>query len=321
MSEPDCLVTDEAERMVRTKTLQSCRLSVRVAVSGLRGEVTFHASLREFTSLRIGGPAEALVIPEDVEDLGKLVRQAYAAQVPLFVLGGTNLLVRDGGLLGIVVSLSKFSMIQDESRHVVYAEGGVRMPVLVRHAISRSLSGLEWAAGIPGTVGGSVVMNAGTRLGEMKDSLQAIRLVDLQGQERVHTASSIAFSYRHADIPKGVVVGAWLNLVAAPRTQIERTTKDYLRYRKNTQPLTRPNAGSVFKNPGPQTAGQLIEEAGLKGTRIGDAQISEKHANFIVNLGQARATDVQLLIQTIQQTVFQQTGVSLDPEITIVGES
>ena len=206
MNDSDCLVTGKAARLLHTESPHFCRPSVRAAVSGLRGDVIFHAPLHELTSLRIGGPAEVLVVPEDVEDLGKLVRQAHAKEVPLFVLGGTNLLVRDSGLLGIVVSLSKFSAIQDESRCVVYAEGGVRMPVLMRHAISRSLSGLEWAAGIPGTVGGAVAMNAGTRLGEMRDILQAIRMVDLEGQEcRISRfidclfVSACRYSERHSD--------------------------------------------------------------------------------------------------------------------------
>lgn len=290
------------------------------AVAGIQGEVLFGASLRDLTSLRIGGPADVLVIPEDVEDVCRVLRQAREVHLPVMVLGGTNVLIRDGGIRGIVVSLSKLNHIHDEGQGVVYAEGGVKMPALLRHAIGRSLSGLEWSAGIPGTVGGVVVMNAGTRLGEMKDVLQAIRYIDPEGREKVCPASSLSFSYRRADIPPGIIVGAWVQLTMAPLKKIEQVTKSYLRYRKDTQPLTRPNVGSVFKNPGPKAAGQLIEEAGLKGTRIGDAQVSEKHANFIVNLGQARATDVVLLMKKIQHTVFQRTGLTLEPEVNIIGE-
>ena len=132
-------------------------------VSAVKAEVHFHAPLREYTSLKIGGPADVLVLPNTVEDLARLVIQARAAKVPIFVIGGTNLLVRDGGIRGVVVSLMKFKTIIDEPNGVIYAEGGVIMPTLLRHAISRSLSGLEWAAGIPGTVAGCVVMNAGTK--------------------------------------------------------------------------------------------------------------------------------------------------------------
>ncbi|MGH7255773.1 MAG: FAD-binding protein, partial [Nitrospirales bacterium] len=155
--------------------------AIKAAVKGIRGEVRFQAPLRDYTSFRIGGPADALVVPADVEDLARLVVQARAQRVPVFVLGGTNLLVRDGGIRGLVVTLSKLTAVRDEPDAVVYAEGGVGMPTLMRHAISRSLSGLEWAAGIPGTVAGCVVMNAGTRLGEMKDSVKGVRLIDPRG--------------------------------------------------------------------------------------------------------------------------------------------
>ncbi len=292
------------------------------AVDGIRGTVTFDAPLRDLTSLRIGGPADALVVPEDIEDVSRLVAQAHRARVPLCVLGGTNVLIRDGGIRGIVVSLSKLTAMEVEGAQatVVYAGAGVRMPTVLAFAVSQSLTGLEWAAGIPGTVGGAVVMNAGTRLGEMKDCLQAVHLVNPEGRVMVSPASAIAFSYRRADLPEGIVVGAWLQLTRSAQAKVESKTKSYLQYRKNTQPLSQPNAGSVFKNPPQTSAGQLIEEAGLKGLRIGDAQISSKHANFIVNLGNARATDAILLIKKIQQDVFHRTGIMLEVEWKIVGE-
>lgn len=292
------------------------------AVEGIRGPVTFDAPLRDLTTLRIGGPADALVVPEDNEDISRLVSQAHTAQVPLFVLGGTNLLIRDGGIRGIVVSLAKLTTmaIEGEQGTVVYAGAGVRMPTLLGYAGSHSLSGLEWAAGIPGTVGGAVVMNAGTHLGEMKDCLQAIQLVNPEGQVMVYPASTLAFSYRYATVPEGVVVGAWLQLTRSAQAKVETATKTYLQYRKNTQPLTKPNAGSVFKNPPKVSAGKLIEDAGLKGLRIGDAQVSPKHGNFIVNIGNARATDAILLIKKIQQDVFHRTGIMLELEWKIVGE-
>lgn len=292
------------------------------AVEGIRGSVTFDAPLRDLTTLRIGGPADALVVPEDIEDVCRLVSQAHTAQVPLFVLGGTNVLIRDGGIRGIVVSLSKLTtmVVEEDQPAVVFAGAGVRLPTLLGFVGSQSLGGLEWAAGIPGTVGGAVVMNAGTHLGEMKDCLQAIQLVNQEGQVEVYPASSLAFSYRHATVPEGIVVGAWLQLNPSVQAKVESATKSYLQYRKNTQPLTQPNAGSVFKNPPKTSAGQLIEEAGLKGLRIGDAQVSSKHANFIVNIGNARATDAILLIKKIQQDVFHRTGLMLELEWKIVGE-
>lgn len=292
---------------------------LRAVVAGIRGEVRFDEPLRDWTSFRIGGPADALVVPADVEDLIRLIRQARADRVPLFVIGGTNLLVRDGGIRGVVVSLAKLNAIRDELHGVVYAEGGVGMPTLIKHAISRSLSGLEWAAGIPGTVAGCVVMNAGTRLGEMKDALKAVRLVDPTGRILDSPASAIQFSYRRARLPRGIVVGAWLQLEPAPREKIQSVVKEYLRYRRGTQPLALPSAGCVFKNPDRDAAGRLIEAVGLKGARIGDAQVSDKHANFVVNLGSARAADVIALIKKVGRTVEDRTGVTLQLEVKIVG--
>lgn len=291
------------------------------AVEGLKGAVVFDAPLRELTSLRIGGPADALVVPEDVADLRQLVRQAYAVRIPLFVLGGTNVLIRDGGIRGVVVSLGKLIAVESCAQDVLYAEAGIRMPRLLQEAISQSLSGLEWAAGIPGTLGGAVAMNAGTRLGEMKDCLQAVQLLSLDGVLSRGEAASIEFSYRRAGLPEGIVVGAWLQLRRGVTAKIEADMKSYLQYRKNTQPLAQPNAGSVFKNPPNASAGKLIEEAGLKGFRVGDAKVSQKHANFIVNMGQARATDAILLIKKIQQEVYHRTKIMLEPEWKIIGES
>jgi UDP-N-acetylmuramate dehydrogenase len=307
-------------RIVLMRSSDHIDEALRAVTAGLKGEVRFQAPLKEWTSFRIGGPADVLVVPHDVDDLCRLLRQANAAKLPIFVIGGTNVLVRDGGIRGIVVSLSKLKGITDEPNAVVYAEGGVTMPVLLQHSISRSLSGLEWAAGIPGTVAGCVVMNAGTRLGEMKDAVKAVRIASLSGSLKDVPASAIPFSYRRGRVPRGIVAGVWLQLVPGVKTRIQTIVKDYLHYRKGTQPLTVPNAGCAFKNPKPEAAGQLIEAAGLKGFRIGDAQVSTKHANFIVNLGDARADDVMELIKRVGRTVEEKTGVKLQLELKIVGE-
>jgi UDP-N-acetylmuramate dehydrogenase len=294
---------------------------LEAAVEGLRGRVTFNAQLRTYTSFKIGGPADALVEPADVEDVRRLVVQAGAAKVPLFVVGGTNLLIRDGGIRGIVVSLSKLRTIREEAGDVLYAEGGVGMPTLIGYAIRRSLAGLEWAAGIPGTVGGCLVMNAGTRLGEMKDAVKAVRLVTMRGEVRDLAAASIRFQYRRARLPRGIVVGVWFQLRPGIRAEIARVVKDYLHYRKETQPLAMPSAGCVFKNPPRESAGSLLEATGLKGMRIGDAEVSTKHGNFIVNRGHASAADVIGLIQKIRRMIKQKAGVKLDLELKIVGEA
>ena len=291
------------------------------AVAGLRGRVIFDAALGAYTSFKIGGPADVLVEPANVDDVRRLVVQARAAKMPLFVVGGTNLLIRDGGIRGIVVSLAKLRAVHEEPGAVLYAEGGLGMPTLIGYAIRRSLAGMEWAAGIPGTVGGCLVMNAGTRLGEMKDAVKAVRLVTMNGDLRDLPAASIRFQYRRARLPKGIVVGVWLQLRQGVRGEIARIVKDYLHYRKDTQPLAMPSAGCVFKNPPNDSAGRLLEATGLKGMRVGDAEVSTKHGNFIVNRGHATAADVTRLIQKVRQAIKQKAGIRLDLELKIVGEA
>ena len=294
---------------------------VQSAVVGIRGMVRFNAPLSEYTSFRIGGPADVLVEPADVEDVIRLVKQTHEQKLPIFVLGGTNLLVRDKGIRGVVVSLAKLRAIKEESGAVLYAEGGVGMPTLIGHAIRRSLAGLEWAAGIPGTVAGCVVMNAGTKLGEMKDSVKAVRVVLANGEVLDCPSESISFGYRKAALPVGIVVGVWLQLRPGVRADIEKVVKDYLRYRRETQPLTLPSAGCVFKNPANDSAGRVVEAAGLKGVSVGDACVSTKHANFIVNQGRASATDVLALIKKVRAQVARKTGVKLELELKLVGQA
>src|SRR5437868_2539318 len=285
---------------------------VRAAMVGVRGSVSFQAPLREYTSFKIGGPADVLVEPADIEDVCLVVQQACARKIPCFVLGGTNLLIRDGGIRGIVMSLVQLRGIMEEPGFVLYAEGGVGMPTLIGYAIRHSLAGLEWAAGIPGTVAGCVVMNAGTKLGEMKDSVKTVRMVNMKGQVVDVDAAQVKFEYRRALLPCGIVVGAWLQLKRGIRSEIERVVRDYLHYRRNTQPLAMASAGCVFKNPPSDSAGRLIEAAGFKGARVGDAEVSMKHANFVVNRGHARAADVIALIRKVRSAIRRLTGVRLD---------
>jgi len=294
---------------------------VRAAMVGVRGSVSFQAPLRAYTSFKIGGPADVLVEPADIEDVCLVVQQARARKIPCLVLGGTNLLIRDGGIRGIVMSLARLRRIVEEPGSVLYAEGGVGMPTLIGYAIRHSLEGLEWAAGIPGTVAGCVVMNAGTKLGEMKDSVKAVRMVNMKGQVVDVEAAQVKFEYRKALLPRGIVVGVWVQLRQGVRSEIERVVKDYLRYRRDTQPLAMASAGCVFKNPPSDSAGRLIEAAGLKGARVGDAEVSMKHANFVVNRGQARAADVTALIGKVRSAIRRLTGVRLDLELKIVGKT
>ncbi len=300
---------------------QFTQADVRAAVAGLRGSVSFQAPLSDYTSFKIGGPADVVVEPVDIEDVCLVVQQARRRKIPLFVLGGTNLLVRDGGIRGIVMSLVRLRGIKEEPGSVLYAEGGVGMPTLIGYAIRHSLAGLEWAAGIPGTVAGCVVMNAGTKLGEMKDSVKAVRMVNMKGQLVEVEATQVRFEYRRALLPRGVVVGVWIQLKEGVRSEIERVVKDYLHYRRDTQPLALRSAGCVFKNPPNDSAGRLIEAVGLKGARVGDAEVSMKHANFMVNRGQARAADVTALIGKVRSAIRRLAGVRLDLELKIVGEA
>ena len=297
------------------------RRRLKSAVAGVRGVVRFNAQLKEYTSFHIGGPADVLAEPADVEDVARLAKQTHEQKLPIFVLGGTNLLVRDKGIRGVVVSLEKLRAIREESGSVLYVEGGVGMPTLIGYAIRRSLAGLEWAAGIPGTVAGCVVMNAGTRLGEMKDSVKAVRMVSQNGALIDCPAEAIEFRYRRATLPPGVVVGVWLQLRPGVRADIEKVVKDYLHYRRDTQPLTLPSAGCVFKNPPNDSAGRVVEAAGLKGTSVGDAQVSTKHANFIVNQGHASAADVLSLIKKVRARIARTMGVKLELELKVVGDA
>jgi UDP-N-acetylmuramate dehydrogenase len=292
---------------------------LRTVLAGIQGGIRFNERMGPHTSFRIGGPADAYVEPADVEALRLLMARAYEAGIPVFIIGGTNLLVRDGGIQGIVVRLVKFTNIREEAPGLLYAEGGVGMPRLLKFAMQRGLAGLEFAAGIPGTLAGCIVMNAGTAVGEMKDVVKQIRLVTHAGKLVEVPGDSAEFSYRRSRLPQAVVVGAWLALNKGKKAAIESTVKDLLRRRKATQPIEMPNAGCVFKNPKGESAGRLIEAAGLKGTRIGDAEVSRKHANFIVNRGKATAEDILALIRLAGRTVADKFGVILELELQIVG--
>ena len=294
-------------------------VELRSLLSGITGIIRFDEPMSRYTSFRIGGPADAYVEPADIQSLQQLMTRASAEETPVFVMGGTNLLVRDGGIQGIVVRLVNLDRIEEPEAGMLYAEGGVLMPRLLKWATQRGLTGLEFAAGIPGTVAGCVVMNAGTRFGEMKEVVRKIRLVTMTGAIVDIAGADAGYSYRRSHLPQGIVVGAWLGLQPGARAKIDLSVKESLHRRKNTQPIEMPNAGCVFKNPAGDSAGRLIEAAGLKGARLGDAQISTKHANFIVNRGHATAADTEALIQLVGKTVADKFGMTLELEVQIVG--
>jgi len=296
----------------------------------IKGEVRRNEPLSKHTSFRIGGPADVFACPADREDLMSLVRQVRKKGIPSIVLGGgTNLLVRDGGFRGVVISLERLDMIRIEREYrsvggsfvVILAEAGAPLARLHVFSLEQGLMGLEYATGIPGTVGGAVCMNAGTSLGETGDVIESVGLITPEGDLLIRGRQQMGFAYRTANIPLGhIVADARFVLRRGDKEKIQESVRQLQEQRRERQPWGSPNAGSIFKNPHEVAAGKLIEEAKLKGRRVGDAQVSEKHANFIVNLGKATAKDVLELMEIIKRTVLDSHGVRLEPEIKIVGE-
>ncbi len=289
-----------------------------------RGEVRFLAPLSEYTSFRVGGAVDYLAFPADLEGLTGLLSWCAEEKLPSFFLGkGTNLLVLDGGVPGVAISLARgFSRIEEEGESKIWADAGALLGKLVEFATRKGLAGLEFAAGIPGSVGGAIFMNAGAFKGEMKDSIETVRLLDSTGQVVERGKAECGFSYRTMALRQGeVILGGRFRLKAEGEPAVRARVEGIMRLRMTKHPYDLPSAGSVFKNPPGQAAGKLIEETGLKGKCIGDAQVSEKHANFIVNRGRARAQDILALMSLIQEKVWRERGVRLEPEIRIIGQN
>lgn len=293
-----------------------------------RGELRFDAPLKDLVSYKVGGPAEAIAFPRDREDLVALYHFLRSHAIPFFVLGeGTNLLVRDGGVRGVVIRLSAAEKeVRTElgrgGQVQVQVPAGVRLSGLIKFCVERSLSGMEFAAGIPGSVGGAVAMNAGAFGGEIKDVLDAVTVLDAHESARVILREELAFSYRSLTLPQdAVILEAFFGLSVGERKEIAVRIQANLQKRKGTQPLDLPSAGSVFKNPPGGHAGALIEAVGLKGRRVGGAAISTVHANYIVNCGGATARDILSLIELVQETLHREKGITLEPEIRIVGDN
>lgn len=287
-------------------------------------QVRAHEPLRDYTSFRIGGPADVLALPHTVAALQQAIAAARELCQPLTIIGsGTNLLVRDGGVRGIVLRLAENLAAVSAEGTAVHAQAGARMAAVARAAAEASLTGLEFAAGIPGTLGGAILMNAGAYEGEMAQVVEWAEVVEADGRLTRLRREELGFSYRHSALMEGfhVVVGARMALQVGDRQAIRAHTAELLRRRESKQPLELPSAGSVFKRPPGHFASQLIDQAGCKGMQVGQAQVSPKHAGFIVNLGGARAVDVEELVRRVQQAVADQFGVHLEPEIRIIGEA
>ncbi|MDX1649685.1 MAG: UDP-N-acetylmuramate dehydrogenase [Myxococcota bacterium] len=290
---------------------------------GLLGErVRFDVATRRFTSLRVGGPADAVAEPADRAELAALLRLCAHHRSPHRVLGrGFNTLVRDEGLDGVLIRLVRFRALE-ERPGALRVEAGVSHASLTRFCRERGLTGLEFAAGIPGTVGGWIAMNAGIGTREMKDVVRELEVMSPTGAKRRHLPRErLRFVYRglRGLAPGSVVISALLAVEEAKRAEVEAEVKRLLARRAATQPLDVPSCGSVFKNPPHRFAGQLIEAAGLKGERFGGACISPVHANFIVNEGDATAADVLALIGKARAVVRARTGILLQREVKVWG--
>ncbi len=288
---------------------------------GLR--VRFDEPLAKYTSLRVGGPADALVRVADRDELLDLWDLCRSHAVPLRVLGGGfNTLVRDGGLRGVVARLQGLRNIEVVAGGELFAEAGVTHSTISRFCAARGLAGLEFAVGIPGSVGGWLAMNAGIPTREMKDVVRSIDVLDAtSGRRETRERTCLHFSYRTLELaPGSVLAAARFETSAGDPEEIRASMRRYMLERRDTQPVDQLSCGSVFKNPEGDFAGRLIEAAGLKGAREGQAEISPLHANFIVNRGGARTSDVLRLIDRARDAVHSEFRISLETEVRVTGE-
>lgn len=290
------------------------------------GKVSFEADMRQFTTLKVGGPADALVEPASALEVEKLLAWCRQNEVPWLVVGrGSNLVVRDGGIRGVVLRVGRAmaGLRAWESKELVRVRIQAGCPVsrLLGEAVRRGWDGLRFMAGIPGYLGGAAAMNAGTSETGMDCVIEELQWVEPRCGLVSRSRQELNFAYRSLSLPQGSVI---LEVTLALRPGEAKAVREELRAqmmrRKATQPLGKPSAGSVFKNPPGEFAGRLIEKAGLKGHVRGGAMVSERHANFILNMGGALASDVLGLMEEIQNRVLEQSGVRLEPEVRIVGE-
>lgn len=288
-------------------------------------EIQSHVGLADMTTFRVGGAAEWFIAPNSLEELQASYAWANEQKLPITFLGaGSNLLISDQGLPGLVIStryLRQRNFVAETCQVIAYA--GEPLPKLAWQAAKRGWSGLEWAVGIPGTVGGALVMNAGAHGGCTADVLVEAHVLDIDGTIRVLDPEQMAFQYRSSilqQFPQPVVLAVFQLHANQTAEQVKATTQSHLDHRLSTQPYDWPSCGSVFRNPLPRTAGWLIEQSGLKGYSLGGAQVAQKHANFILNSGHATATDIFNLIHYVQQKVEENWSLLLKPEVKMLGE-
>ena len=279
--------------------------------------------MSKHTTFRIGGPASYFVTPMDTEELSQVVVLCKAERVPFFLLGhGSNILVSDKGIGGVVIQLYKNYAKFSIEGNLVKAEAGIMLNKLGQEIRNAGLTGFEFAAGIPGTLGGAVMMNAGAYGGEMKDIVESVSLMDYDGNLIKKSGEEMDFSYRHSIVEDEelIVLGATLKLNPGNIENITAKMQELALARKTKQPLEFPSAGSTFKRPEGYFAGKLIMDSGLAGYRVGDAEVSEKHCGFVINKGHASAKDVMTLIDDVRNTVYDKFKVELSPEVRFVGE-
>ena len=296
--------------------------SLQSHLEGIEGVLLHDEPMHKHTSWRVGGKAEMFYVPTDKASLVQLMCQ-LPGNVPVLWCGlGSNLLVRDAGIPGVVVCTFKgVDEIRRIDRERIYAQAGVTSPKLARYCARHGLEGAEFLAGLPGSFGGAVAMNAGAYGGDTWSLIEKIECLDREGNINWFDRSEITYRYRHVELPKNNwIVGAQLRLKSIKGLDLLRRIRELLKTRASAQPLQNPNAGSVFKNPENDYAARLLEEAGMKGVAIGGAEYSQKHANFILNRGNATAADIEALIDLGRSTVKQQFGIELEPEVRIVGE-
>jgi UDP-N-acetylmuramate dehydrogenase len=292
-----------------------------MAQTQAQGTLLMNESMARYNSWRIGGKADRLYIPSSLDDLSAFLQSLDAEEPVNFVGLGSNLLVRDDGVRGTVVVLhNALNRLQMEG-NLIYADAGVTCAKLARFTAKQAKQGGEFWAGIPGTVGGALSMNAGCHGGETWDSVHRVLTIDLKGTVHERNATEFVVAYRHVEMPvvNEWYVGAWFNLAVGDPEVSEQKIKTLLAKRLETQPLNLPNAGSTFRNPEGDYAARLVDACGLKGHIIGGAQISEKHANFIVNLGNATAHDIEQLIDLMRDQVKEKFGISLQQEVHVLG--
>jgi len=284
-------------------------------------EVAINEPLSKHTTYGIGGPAEIMVFPENKTDLIQIIRTARKMNQPVSILGsGSNILISDNGIKGVVISLKNTLKLIEIENQKLYAECGSMLGRIVKQAVKHNLIGLENLNGVPGTLGGALVMNAGAWGGEISENLVQVELIDEDGKLRYLQKNEINFSYRQSSFnKKDILLSAEFLLKKADKEIINKNFVEAQTGRKSTQPLNKRSAGSLFKNPKGHSAGKLIDEAGLKGFSIGQAKISDKHANFFINEGNASSKDMLQLIKKAHQTVKEKFNINLELEVKLMG--